>query len=176
VQDRVHAILPKERPGDFTQAMMDLGATICRPKAPNCPACPLAADCIAHQSGTPELYPAAKPRRLRPVRYGVAYWIERGDCLWLVRRPSRGMLGGMAALPGPEWSDAPLAPVRPLLASVRHVFTHFVLELSIVAAEAPEGEGWWQPIGSFHDAGLPTLYRRAAELVVRSRCEPRAAA
>jgi A/G-specific adenine glycosylase len=86
------------------------------------------------------------------------------------------MLGGMAALPGPEWSDTPIAPVPPPLATVRHVFTHFALELSIVSAEGPEGDGWWHPIGSLHEAGLPTLYRRAAELVLRSRSEARAAA
>jgi A/G-specific adenine glycosylase len=175
VQDLVQAILPRERPGDFAQAMMDLGATICRPKAPNCPACPWAADCIAHRSGSPELYPAAKARRLRPVRYGIACWVEQDDRLWLVRRPGKGMLGGMAALPGPEWSDTPVAPVS-TLATVRHVFTHFALDLSIVSAQVPDGEGWWHPVEALHEAGLPTLYRRAAELVLRSRAEARAAA
>ncbi len=86
------------------------------------------------------------------------------------------MLGGMAALPGPEWGDMPATPVRPPLASLRHVFTHLALELTVVAGEVPEGEGWWQPLGSLDDAGLPTLYRRAAELVLRSRGEARAAA
>ena len=176
VRELVTTMLPERRPGDFTQAMMDLGATICRPNTPDCPACPWAGDCLAYRAGSPELFPAPKPRRLRPVRYGLACWIEKEDRLWLVRRPSKGLLGGMAALPGPEWSNTPVTAGSPPLATVRHVFTHFALELSIVATDAPEGQGWWQPIETLQEAGLPTLYRRAAELVLRSHEGQRAAA
>jgi A/G-specific adenine glycosylase len=176
VQGLVAAMLPTGQPGDFTQAMMDLGATICRPRSPDCPACPWAADCVARRSGSPELYPASKPRRLRPVRHGIAYWVEKEDRLWLVRRPSKGMLGGMAALPGPEWSDTPLTTLRPPLATLRHVFTHFALELTVLTGEVPDCDGWWQRVDTLGEAGLPTLYRRAAELVLRSRSEGRAAA
>ena len=156
------ALTPAERPGDYAQAMMDLGATICRPKKPACTACPLAGDCLAFASGEPERFPAPKLRRERPHRHGVAYWIERDGALWLIRRSERGLLGGMAALPGDEWSEA--RPIERGFATVRHGFTHFTLDLHLVTrAEPPGGEGWWQPIDGIAEAGLPTLYRRAAE-------------
>jgi A/G-specific adenine glycosylase len=162
------ALMPADRPGDFVQAMMDLGATICRPRKPRCNACPLAPDCSAFASGDPEAFPERRRRDARPHRHGVAYWIERGGSVWLVRRPAKGMLGGMAALPGGEWSEA--GPDRlNAIGTVRHVFTHFSLDLAIVPRSEPDGEGWWQPLESLSEAGLPTLYRRAAELVLAAR-------
>ena len=156
------ALTPADRPGDFAQAVMDLGATICRPKKPLCRACPLADDCLAFASGDPDRFPAAKAKRARPHRHGIAYWIEREDAVWLVRRPERGLLGAMAALPGPEWGET--VPSQPVIATVRHGFTHFTLDLHLVAVPAPPpGEGWWHPLGELDAAGLPTLYRRAAE-------------
>ena len=168
LRQAVDAITPAERAGDFAQAMMDLGATICRPKVPLCSHCPLRADCKALASGVPERFPAPKVRTARPVRYGIAHWIERDGSIWLVRRPPRGLLGGMAALPGGEWEAEPVTAPGPILATVRHVFTHFELSLSIVAAGTPDGDGWWQPLESLADSGLPTLYRRAAEAVLRA--------
>jgi A/G-specific adenine glycosylase len=148
--------------------MMDLGATICRPKAPDCGRCPLSIDCVAYTSGQPERFPAPKRKAVRPTKRGIAWWIERDGCVWLVRRPAKGMLGGMAALPGPEWaSEAQHA--GPVLGRVTHVFTHFKLELAVVASDEPAGVGWWQPIDDLVDAGLPTLYRRAAESVLEAR-------
>ena len=159
------ALMPADRPGDFVQAMMDLGATICRPRKPRCAACPLAPDCSAFASGDPEAFPERRRRAARPHRHGVAYWIERGGSVWLVRRPAKGMLGGMAALPGGEWSEA--GPDRlNAIGTVRHVFSHFSLDLAIAPRSEPEGEGWWQPLATLSEAGLPTLYRRAAELVL----------
>ena len=167
------AMTPADRPGDFAQAMMDLGATICRPKAPLCGECPLAGDCVAFASGRPESFPAPKVKRARPHRHGIAWWIERGDAIWLVRRPSKGMLGGMAALPGPEWGDE--VPVERSVATVDHGFTHFTLTLHIaVRATPPDGDGWWHPLDRIADAGLPTLYARAVETVL-AREEARAA-
>lgn len=166
---------PAGRHGDFAEALMDLGAGICRPKAPDCGACPIAAHCRAHALGTPEAFPAPKVRKERPHRFGIAWWVRRGDDLWLVRRPARGLLGGMAALPGPDWSDA--RPAVNSIASHRHGFTHFTLDLLIVPrAEPPEGEGWWQPLGDLASAGLPTLYRRAVEAALEAEREPRLAA
>jgi A/G-specific adenine glycosylase len=158
------AMTPANRPGDFAQAMMDLGATICRPKNPDCDACPLADGCIARQSGAPEAFPAPKAKRARPHRHGAAWWIERDGDVWLVRRPAKGMLGGMAALPGPEWTDE--LPTAPALATVSHGFTHFTLDLHIAARAEPVGDGWWQPLNQLADAGLPTLYRKAVEAVL----------
>ena len=118
-----------------------------------------------------------EPPRLnpRPHRYGVAWWIERDGHFWLVRRPPKGLLGGMAALPGSDWGDSP-QPVADPLGQVRHVFTHFSLDLAVEARAEPVGEGWWHPCDQLSGAGLPTLYRRAAELALGSRRLSRAAA
>ncbi len=164
----VEAMTPADRAGDFAQAMMDLGATICRPKAPECGRCPLAEDCAAFASGDPERYPSPKRKTVRPTRHGIAWWIEREGCVRLVRRPAKGMLGGMAALPGPDWTDAPEATVQ-LLGRVIHVFTHFRLELAVVAGDEPAGQGWWHPLDELNQVGLPTLYRRAVESVLANR-------
>jgi A/G-specific adenine glycosylase len=160
-------LVPFRQAGDFAQAMMDLGATICRPRAPRCSDCPLNADCRAFALGMPEAFPAKVPRKVRPVRFGVAHWIERDRSVWLVRRPDKGLLGGMPALPGLPWGE--FAASAPALAEVRHVFTHFELRLAVVAANSPEGDGWWHPIELLGDAGLPTLYRRAVEAVLDQR-------
>lgn len=161
-------ITPNERVGDFAQAMMDLGATICRPKNPDCRICPLSFDCRAFASGEPERFPPPKRKVERPIRYGIAHWIERNGNVWLVRRPAMGILGGMAALPGPDWTDEPQGD-EPVLARVSHTFTHFRLELKIVASSEPRSDGWWQELDRLVEAGLPTLYRRAAESVVSNR-------
>ena len=161
------AMAPANRPGDFAQAMMDLGATICRPRSPDCAVCPLAADCSAYARGNPESFPASKAKRERPHRYGLAWWIERNGAVWLVRRPAKGMLGGMAALPGPDWAEEPLA--IPALVSVKHGFTHFTLDLHIAARAEPVGDGWWQPLASIAEAGLPTLYLKAVEAVLERK-------
>ncbi len=165
IEERVVEMLPPGRAGDFTQAMMDLGATICRPKSPPCGQCPLRAHCVGFASGDPESFPARKTRRERPHKYGTAYWTEQDGAVWLVRRPAKGMLGGMAALPGSDWTDSATVGLNPL-GTVRHVFTHFSLDLLVVLRSAPEGDGWWQPIGSLGQAGLPTLYLRAAEIAL----------
>ena len=167
--DQVEALvlraMPQGRAGDFTQALMDFGATVCRPKAPLCRSCPARQRCIAFRSGNAEAFPAARQRRERPHKYGVAYWIERGAHVWLVRRPAKGLLGGMAALPGTEWTEAPLHGVN-MLGTVRHLFTHFSLDLHVVPASEPIGEGWWQPLSTLASAGLPTLFRKACEIAL----------
>ena len=166
-------LMPHEHPGDFVQAMMDLGATICRPRNPRCSDCPMRDDCAALKCGDPERFPKRARRKLRPQRHGLAYWVERDGALWLVRRPTKGLLGGMAALPGTNWDEGEEAP-RGALGAVRHVFTHFALDLTIVRRNEPEGEGWWHPIAQLHEAGLPTLYRKAVDLVLG--CHERIAA
>ena len=165
VEELVLELIAEGRAGDSTQAVMDLGAMICRPRRPLCRACPLQHQCRAFRSGDPEAYPAARTRRERPHRYGVAYWTQRDGEVWLVRRPAKGLLGGMAALPGSEWADDRPAGLN-ALGTVRHVFTHFSLDLQVVLRPKPAGEGWWHPISKLERAGLPTLYRRAAELAL----------
>jgi A/G-specific adenine glycosylase len=166
IRERVAAMTPTGEAGDFAQAMMDLGAIVCRPRAPDCPACPLSAGCAARASGRPEAFPARKAKQARPQRHGVAEWIERNRAVWLVRRPATGLLGGMPALPGAEWTDLPSAPRTTPIARIRHVFTHFALDLDIVRGDQPVGDGWWQPLDRLHEAGLPTLYRKAGEQVL----------
>ena len=168
IEQLVLNLMPTDRPGDFVQAMMDLGATICRPRNPRCAACPLQTDCAAFASGDPEAFPARKLKKARPHKHGVAYWIERHGQVWLVRRPPIGLLGGMAALPGGDWSESLAIPGN-AIGTVRHVFTHFSLDLLLVPRAEPEGEGWWYPIDRLAEAGLPTLYRRAGELALEAR-------
>ena len=163
---------PKGQAGDFAQALMDLGATICRPREPRCADCPLRTDCSGFALGTPEAFPARPLKKPRPHRFGIAWWCCRDDRLWLVRRPPEGLLGGMAALPGGEWGEAETRgnPV----AVVRHGFTHFTLDLALIArAEPPPGEGWWQPVEALAAAGLPTLYRKAVEAGLAAKQEQR---
>ncbi len=174
IRAEAEALTPNDHPGDYTQAMMDLGASICRPKAPECPRCPLLTDCRAAAIGTPEAFPAKPPKRIRPQRYGLAYWCREGDHVLLVRRPPTGLLGGMAALPGTPFTDH--RPQTDPLAVVTHNFTHFALQLWIVAGEPELTEGWWQPLATLDGAGLPTLYRRAAKAALAAEREPRLAA
>ena len=169
------ALAPDGRAGDVAQALMDVGQGICRAKRPRCGECPLRTRCAAFASGEPEGFPEVPPKRVRPVKHGAAFWIERDGHVWLVRRPSKGLLGGMAALPGSDWNDAPHRhPQR--LGSIRHVFTHFALDLDIVRGAEPIGEGWWHPLDAMAEGGLPTLYRRAAEVALAASEDARAAA
>jgi A/G-specific adenine glycosylase len=169
-------MIPNGCAGDFTQAMMDLGATICRLKAPRCGVCPLHSHCLAYASGSPEDYSVSKTRAPRRHMNGVAYWIERDGHVWLVRRPAKGLLGGMAGLPGSDWTVEPPETHAPNLGRVRHVFTHLTLDLTIVGRSEPVGDGWWHPLDRIAEAGLPTLYRRAAELGLAAIERSRAAA
>lgn len=160
-------LVTAERPGDWAQALMDLGATVCTPKAPKCGICPWTAHCAALATGAPESYPRRAAKPPRPERFGAAFRIERGGAFWLVRRPDKGLLGGMAALPTTQWrarkwsqrealAHAPVAANWTKAGQVRHVFTHFALTLDVYVADAsPKGEGWWG------DAGvLPTAFKK----------------
>lgn len=156
-------LVPGDRPGDFAQALMDLGATICTPRSPACTRCPLAADCAAFAAGTAESLPVKPPKKAKPQRHGSAWWIESDARLWLVRRPDKGMLGGMRALPGSTWDEPPASDDGAV--SVRHGFTHFDLTLTLVrrGVEDAAGEGEWWPISALDAAGLPTLYRKLVD-------------
>ncbi|MDE2562464.1 MAG: A/G-specific adenine glycosylase [Sphingomonadales bacterium] len=166
-------ITPVTRPGDFAQAMMDLGATVCTVRSPRCLLCPLRTDCRAGAEGDPARYPVKPAKKAKPSRQGRAFWIVREGAVWLVRRPGKGMLGGMRALPDDGWSargdgsgEAPLACEWRDAGSVRHVFTHFDLALAVAVLEGgaqPEGEGEWWPIERIGEAGLPTLFAKAAQ-------------
>jgi A/G-specific adenine glycosylase len=166
----VHArsLWPERRGSDFAQALMDLGARICTARNPRCDLCPIAAPCMASAHGAPERLPVKPTKRPRPEKFGRALWIVQADAVWLVRRPPKGLLGGMRALPGGAWQADPLPAGRDSLGTIRHIFTHFALTLAVdsVAATAAVGEGEWWALNALDAAGLPTLYRRAAELAL----------
>lgn len=167
-----------DRPGDWPQALMDLGAGVCRPGRPLCDLCPLTRWCAGFRSGAPDRYPPRPERADRPRRVGLA-WIlrDRRGRVALVRRPDRGLLGGMLGLPTSDWSvGAPEAP-PPVAAdwreagAVEHVFTHFSLTLTVRVAEGQGDFVWTAPDEAL--ASLPTVFRKAlerglAELVPRS--------
>ncbi len=169
-------ITPAARPGDFAQAMMDLGATICTPRAPKCLLCPLTAECEGRAQGDPARFPVKAPKRTRRSRIGTAFWIERDGKVWLVRRPGKGMLGGMCALPDDGWSahadgsgDPPLPGSWRAGGVIRHGFTHFDLELGVAIYCGDrwgqlDGKGEWWLIADIESAGLPTLFAKAARL------------
>jgi A/G-specific adenine glycosylase len=153
------AMTPDEGAGDFAQAMMDLGATICTPRKPACGRCPLKAHCAAYRAGAPELYPVKAPKAARPHRQGIAYWLEHEGEVLLVRRPARGLLGGMLALP----TDAPARADWGEAGAIDHVFTHFALTMTLKCAEAGERpDGIWWPVERIGEAGLPTLFAKLA--------------
>jgi A/G-specific adenine glycosylase len=156
------ALTPPGPSGDFAQAMMDLGATICTPRSPDCPRCPISAHCAARATGDPARYPRKAPKAPRPARTGIAYWLEHDGEVLLVRRPPKGLLGGMLALPE---EAAPADAAWEEAGSVAHVFTHFSLEMRVLCAEAPGRiDGIWHPVDRIAEAGLPTLFAKAAAL------------
>ncbi|HVQ09812.1 MAG TPA: A/G-specific adenine glycosylase [Allosphingosinicella sp.] len=153
------AMTPGDDAGDFAQAMMDLGATICTPRNPDCPRCPLQEHCAAYREGAPELYPVKAAKAARPRRKGSAYWLEHDGDVLLVRRPASGLLGGMLGFP----TDAPVAAAWREAGAVDHVFTHFALTMTLKCAEAGERpEGIWWPVARIGEAGLPTLFAKLA--------------
>jgi A/G-specific adenine glycosylase len=166
------ALTPETRPGDYAQAVMDLGATICTPRNPACGICPWRAPCAARATGTAAELPRKSPKKPKPIRRGIAYVGRRADGAWLLeRRPDKGLLGGMLGWPGSDWSEAPLeappldADWRTLPAEVRHTFTHFHLTLRVllteVALEVTPDRGQFHPRSTFRPASLPTVMRKA---------------
>ena len=174
----VDSITPDARSGDFAQAMMDLGSNICGVRSPQCLICPLREGCAARISGVPETFPVKTAKRAKPQRHGSAYWVEYDNRVWLIRRPAKGLLGGMRALPSGPWSDAdpgltdaPAATNWHDVGTVAHVFTHFALDLRVLTTtlEHDGEDGEWWPIDRIEEAGLPTLFARAAARAIASR-------
>lgn len=178
IREGTDALTPTERAGDFAQAMMDLGATICTPKRPRCLLCPVREWCDAFATGDPDRFPVKAPKPERPQRYGTAFWLEHDGRVLLVRRPDTGLLGGMRALPTGPWEARPPgvagAPAdvgwRMLPDVVEHGFTHFRLQLALAVGfgDGHEAGEWW-PVDELEVAGLPTVFRAAAETLRRSR-------
>ena len=178
IRAAAETITPATRAGDFAQGMMDLGATICTARSPRCLLCPLRQDCAGFASGAPDAFPVKPAKKARPLRHGTIFWLENDGQVWLVRRPDKGLLGGMRALPTGPWqdaapgmADAPAGgPWQMLDRSVTHGFTHFELQLALAVGRGqPHGEGEWWPIVRLGEAGLPTLFAKCAAAIVEER-------
>lgn len=174
-------LTPQRRPGDYAQAVMDLGATVCTPKSPACGLCPWMGFCAGRLSGIAAELPRKRPKEKKPTRLGVAYLaLDAKGRVLLRRRPDKGLLGGMMGLPGTEWSEAgpdaaEIAAAAPFAAAwrdpgleARHTFTHFHLRLALRVARVPARkagpEERWAPRAALGEEALPTLMRKAAAL------------
>jgi A/G-specific adenine glycosylase len=164
-------LVSDQRPGDWAQALMDLGAMVCTPTQPACAICPASPDCQARATGAPATYPRRDAKPDRPQRYGTAYLLTRGGDVALVRRPAKGLLGGMLGLPTSEWRAAPWSDgeaiaAAPIAANWRaagridHGFTHFALELRLYRAEGDWEGAIWAPRAGL--TALPSLFLKAA--------------
>lgn len=172
-------LAPRRRPGDYAQAVMDLGATVCTPRAPRCGDCPWASPCLARASGAPEDYPVRAAKARRPTRHGVAFLAVRPNgAILLRRRPPEGLLGGMTEVPSTPWRDRPWtlaearrhAPARARWLSAgrfEHTFTHFHLVLDVVLATvdsvAPDA-GYWRARSALAREALPSVMRKVVAL------------
>ncbi|WP_282607906.1 A/G-specific adenine glycosylase [Pelagibius sp. Alg239-R121] len=182
---RAASLTPQERPGDFAQAMMDLGATICVPRSPKCMLCPLSEPCQARTEGIAETLPRKAPKPERPTRRAVAFWAQRPDgSILLRRRAPEGLLGGMMEIPSTPWredtwsegeamSHSPYAAEwRELPGMVRHTFTHFHFEIDVWAGQVARDtealpESKWVPLEGLANEALPSVMRKIIKLALK---------
>lgn len=159
VKSKLKTLLPKERCGDFTQALMELGALVCRPKAPSCQICPLQNKCRAYTQGEVDKYPLKVLKPKLPTRYATAFIIRREDGALLIRkRPPSGLLGGMMEVPTTPWNETKIEEKVPI---VRHTFTHFHFEVSLSYLDNPsEFEGIWVHPQDLKNFALPTVMKK----------------
>lgn len=188
IKEMTATVTPKKRPGDFAQAMMDLGATICTPRRPSCDRCPWNKSCEARKAGDPETLPVKAPKKQKPTRKGAAFWAVRKDGAVLIRkRPPKGLLGGMMEVPSTQWveetreeatllTEAPLAKPKwkKRVGQVRHTFTHFHLELDLYEASVPlkaNADGEWVLPENLGDHALPTVMKKVVALALSDEHE-----
>ncbi|NVJ96735.1 MAG: A/G-specific adenine glycosylase [Alphaproteobacteria bacterium] len=175
-------ITPHERAGDFAQAMMDLGSAVCTPKNPKCLLCPIRAECQANRAGDAERFPIKAPKKIKPVRRAISFWLEHDGHVLLERRPPKGLLGGMPGLFSTPWEARDDFPGKeewlqhrpsedywkPVDGLAKHTFTHFHLETRLMAAKANQKynveDGFWHPIDALEEVGLPTVFTKIAAL------------
>jgi A/G-specific adenine glycosylase len=178
----------RARPSDFAQAMFDLGAGVCTPAAPGCAVCPWVGACAARQMGIQASLPCKAPKKQRPVRFGVHFWLTDGQGRVLLRtRPHKGLLGGMTELPGTTWRDLPWTVAEALTAApmqlaplgldwhgagqVRHGFTHFELIIDVLGAQVPviEADGFVHPLDALKEAALPSVMWKCVRMAGSGR-------
>ena len=177
IKARVANLTPADRPGDFAQAMMDLGATICTPKRPACALCPFNTHCLALSDHDPEQFPVKAAKKAKPVRLGAAFVaLDQQNRILLRKRGDKGLLGGMTEVPTTEWTaridgddteaSAPLSAHWQPKGIITHVFTHFELRLTVFLAQGikvqPSGadHGWWEPLINLEAQALPTVMKK----------------
>ncbi len=182
IREKAETLTPDKRAGDFAQAMMDLGATICTPKSPSCNRCPLIEMCDAYTQGIADTLPRRAPKKPRPTRYGACFYVTRADGAVLLRkRIAKGLLGGMMEVPTTPWietqaDDAAHLDHAPLnvkwkkrIGAVEHTFTHFHLVLTVFAGdvsakEAKKADGVWTAQDELAGEALPSLMRKVVAL------------
>jgi A/G-specific adenine glycosylase len=188
IKRHVARITPQSRPGDFAQAMMDLGATICTPRRPACALCPLNGECLALKSSDPELFPVKAPKKSKPVRLGAAFVaIDESGAILLRRREGSGLLAGMSEVPTTAWTSridgatgedaAPFDAAWVECGTIAHTFTHFELQLSIFRAvvrsrpSVPDG-WWWSAPDELSGEALPTVMKKAISAAIPDAFTP----
>ena len=180
VREKAQAMAPPTRPGDYAQALMDLGATVCTPRGPSCDVCPLTHFCLASRAGAQDRYPVREIKAAKPHRRGAIFVLLNEERAFVLQRPPRGLFGGMIAFPATPFTQdvaadahirhAPCSARWREIATLSHVFTHFVLDATVFAARIGPGHaflrastpGRWVDCAQLTDAGLPTLMRKAA--------------
>jgi A/G-specific adenine glycosylase len=185
IRERLQPLVPADRPGEFAEALMDLGATICTPRKPACVLCPWSEPCLARRERRQTEFPVKSEKKKRPTRYGTAFVVRRTDgAILLRRRPPRGLLGGMSEVPGSEWGETGSRAADPPIAAdwtalpavVEHIFTHFALRLSIRRAEVPDAQApeghWWAPAGTLSEEALPNVMKKAIEAAYPGATKP----
>ena len=176
IRAAMDVITPRDGAGDFAQACMDIGATICTSKNPKCDICPVQKQCAAFKAGGMERYPVKAPKKAKPVRRARFFWIEQQDRIMLATRPPKGMLGGMRSLPDDGWAAGQDGHATPPMAGewrvhdniVQHSFTHFSLEVDLAVYQdgkmvTNKDDNIWWPLDNIAEAGLPTLYAKAVD-------------
>ncbi len=184
LKEHAASLTPERRPGDYVQAVMDLGATICTPRSPACSLCPWQHRCTAHHQGRAADLPRRQKKPPKPTRFGTVFWLENssGEVL-LQRRPPKGLLGGLMEFPSNNWRETPWPPDKRLQDApaavtwrvlpevVRHVFTHFSLELTVATARVEQestkhdSQQIWVAPESLGDHALPTLMKKVTRHV-----------
>ena len=168
-------LTPSVRPGDYAQAVMDLGATVCTPISPKCLVCPLQQHCLSYKNGSQNLVPYKRKKEKKPTRYGYMYIAKRTDDAYLLeRRPDKGLLAGMLGWPTSEWSQNPdesppiVSEWKTYRTKIRHTFTHFHLEITLKTAfvnlNCKPKKGFFALVGEFNSNELPTVFKKAFDV------------